>query len=463
MAKYFGTDGIRALAGSYPLVEDFVFKLGFAAMEEIIKAEKTLMAQEGCLTVVIGRDSRKSGEEITRWISAGAVKAGCKVVDIGIASTPAVACVAKHLNALCAVVVSASHNPPDFNGIKFFNREGRKLPQETETKIEQNLEQNFDKLPSFEKACDGMIEFNPGLLSVYEDFITGTMPKDVNLKGKTIVLDTANGAAYKTAAQVLRKLNATVISIFDKPNGCNINDNCGALHTGEMRRKVVENKAWCGISLDGDADRVIFSDENGRELDGDDLMFIAACSLKKKGALKNNKVVLTIMSNYGLISKLKEAGIESMLVDVGDKYVSKALDDENLTLGGESSGHIIFHDFAPSGDGLLSAVQVLSLLIEAGKQPGYFKDLWSRYPHVLKAVKVERKVPLNEITGFNQYIKKREEEMKGNGRILVRYSGTEPKLRILVEGKDSAQNEEIASMIEQEYRQCVNGGIVCQN
>jgi len=449
MNEFFGTDGIRGIPGKHPLTPEFIEKIAYASACEIT-AGKTGW------TAVIGRDSRASGERILEALAKGITAAGGSVVDMGIVPTPGVSHIVPKLSAAFGVVISASHNPPEFNGIKFFSQEGIKLDEGVERRIELALA-GLVGVPQTAPR----ITRRPELAHEYVAFLASTFQKGQDLKGLRLVIDCANGAAYEIAGELFKKLGAEVFTIGCSPDGTNINDGIGALHTQKMRAEVVARKAACGFSLDGDADRVIFSDETGAELDGDDIIAMAALELKKAGRLKHDKVVLTVMSNLGLVDSLRERGIETVSVSVGDKNVSQALEKEDLSIGGEASGHIIMRDFAPTGDGLLTAVQVLGLLRLSGKPLSHFRQLWTRYPQVLKAIDVKKKTPLADIPGFNGFLKKLEERLGGKGRIFVRYSGTEPKLRVLVEGPRQAVIEAIAAEIITCYNKSAEG-VSCQ-
>ncbi|MDR0646678.1 MAG: phosphoglucosamine mutase [Elusimicrobiota bacterium] len=449
MPKYFGTDGIRAIAGEFPLTRDFVIKTGFCALKEIAAQDGTDRLSK---TVLIAEDSRASGPQIAKFLSDGILAAGFNVTHIGIAPTPAVSYLVSSKKFICGVVISASHNPAEFNGIKFFNHDGRKLNEDLENKIETAIE-NTRQIP----LTPPEVKFikNDSLIEEYIDFLKSTLPPQTNFKGLKIVLDCANGASYKTAPQVFKDLGVETIMLFDKPNGLNINDNAGALHTQTMQKTVKEKEAFMGFSFDGDADRVIACDEEGNQFDGDDILATAALHLKSKNLLKNNKVVLTVMANLGLINFLKQNGIEPVLTAVGDKYVFEALEKEGLSLGGETSGHIILRNIAPTGDGVLCALQLLSIIKLSGKKPSWFKKQWKKYPLELISVWVDKKIPLEEVKGFLDYVKTLESQMGGAGKIFVRYSGTEPLLRILVEGEDEKQVAEIARKTEDFYKSTV--------
>ncbi|MDR0953090.1 MAG: phosphoglucosamine mutase [Elusimicrobiota bacterium] len=438
MRKYFGTDGVRAVAGQFPLTEDFIVKLGYCALKEI----EQYGHQKGHVkNIIIAEDSRASGEQIANYLARGIRAAGYNVINIGIAPTPAVAYLTQKYNAVCGVVISASHNPAEFNGIKFFGANGAKLSEAIEEAIENLIEQTTT-VPSPQEGTE--FKKDETLIRPYIDFLKSTIPSNLDLKGTKVVLDCANGASYKIAPQIFSELGAKTIVLNNTPNGLNINENSGALHTKNMQEATKNENAFIGFSFDGDADRLIAADEEGSQLDGDILISIAAISLKEQGKLKQNKVVLTVMANLGLINFLKQNGIEPVLTQVGDKYVLEAMEKEDLSLGGETSGHIIFRDISRAGDGILCALQVLSIVKQSGKKPSWFKKQWTKYPLRLLQVKVQEKTPLDKIEGFLPYIKQLEESMQGKGRIFVRYSGTEPLLRILVEGQDEKQVEELA-------------------
>ncbi len=445
MKKLFGTDGIRGLTWEYPFTVDFLKKIGYAA--SYIIGHSPLCPKED-RTVLIGMDSRESGEIIKKALAEGINANGFKVIDLGITTTPAVSYLVKREKANFGIVISASHNPPEFNGIKFFSSEGLKLTDDAERRIERLLlgPEKMDIKPlevNIEK-----IDYSRD----YIDFVKGTLPKDFNLNGCKIVLDCANGAAFKIAPTIFRELGADIKVISDAPDGKNINLNCGALHNQGMLKETASFGAFCGISFDGDADRCIFSDEQGNMLDGDDLVSIAAPYMLERGRLTNNKVVLTFMSNCGLIKYFNQEGVEVKQVAVGDKNVTEAMEKEDLKIGGETSGHIILREFAPTGDGILTALQIVAMVRDTGKSFSYFKKHWNRYPQFIVSHRVEYKTPFDEIEGFNSKIKEMEAKLAGNGRIFIRYSGTEPLLRLLVEGESKDFVKEIADTIMEHYK-----------
>lgn len=445
MGKLFGTDGIRGIPWNYPFTEDFISKIGYAA--SLVLADYNRHPDTKPV-VLIGMDSRGSGLRIKKALVAGLWANKFKVLDLGIIPTPAVAYLLKRENADFGVVISASHNPPEFNGIKFFSRDGLKLSDAIEKKIEALL---LGRKPLTFKPIRHAIQ-KKDYSRDYIDFIKSTLLRGFSLKGVKLALDCANGAAYKTAPRIFKSLGADITVIGAEPDGKNINVGYGALNTEAMQKETLRTGSYCGISLDGDADRCMFSDELGRLLDGDDLIAIAAPYMLGKGRLTNSKAVLTFMSNYGLIRHLDGFGIKVCQVPVGDKNVTDAMKKEDLKLGGESSGHIIFREFAPTGDGILTALQLLAALRDMGKPLSHFKDLWNRYPQVVDFLKVASKPPFEEVSGFNEKIRKSEDRLRGNGRVFIRYSGTEPLLRILVEGESTALIKTIADDLMAHYK-----------
>lgn len=446
MGKLFGTDGIRGITWDYPFTPEFIRKIGYAASLVLPKYKKK--GHTGKPVVLIGMDSRASGRLIKKYLVEGLGASRFKVLDLGIIPTPAVSYLVMRENADFGIVISASHNPPEFNGIKFFSSDGMKLNDAIENKIEKLL---LGKKPLAFRPSRPVLH-KKDYSRDYEAFLRDTLPPGFSLKGVKILLDCANGAAYKIAPRVLRGLGAKVKVIGDRPNGGNINVGCGALHTEKMAAEAARWGAFCGISLDGDADRCMFADEKGAQLDGDDIIAMAAPYLKSRGRLTNSGVSLTFMSNYGLLKYLEGQGIGVVQVPVGDKNVTDAMEKGDLKLGGESSGHIIFREFAPTGDGLLTALQTLAAVRDMGKPFSWFRRHWSRYPQVLEKVKVSSKPAFKDVAGFSEKLEKLETGLKGNGRIFIRYSGTEPLLRLLVEGESKARIKAIADELLEHYR-----------
>lgn len=444
MGKYFGTDGIRAVAGEFPLVDDFICKLGYVAL---VQLQEYAAASHLKPQVIIAQDSRISGPSILNALEKGIRASGADVISVGIAPTPCVAYLVKKTGSLCGIVISASHNPAEFNGIKFFTNHGTKLPEGLENTIERAIE-TVGTIP----APKGKLIQQEELVNQYKEFLMSTVDKNL-LQGTKVVLDCANGASYKVAADVFAGLGMQVTVTAAKPNGTNINKNVGALHTEFMQQLTVKEGAFIGFSFDGDADRVIASDEKGRQLDGDNIIASSALCMKKEGLLNHNKAVLTIMANLGCINYLKENGVEVELTTVGDKYVAEALEKGNLSIGGETSGHIIFPRFSNTGDGILSGLQFLQFVKKSGLPVSWFHDQWQKYPSKLKAIAVSSKPPLESLDGFMAELNQIENSMNGKGRVVVRYSGTEPKLRILVEGQEEKMVDRVMQEVETLYAQ----------
>ena len=438
MRKYFGTDGVRGRANIEPLTADFALKLGRAAAG-LFKNNDTHRK------IIIGKDTRLSCYMFENALVSGICSAGIDAVMVGVIPTPAIAFLTKSIRADAGVVISASHNPYYDNGIKFFNANGYKLADITEHEIERMIDNNEPALDPYSIGKAYRIEG----IGRYVEFVKNTFPKN-------IVVDCANGASYKAAPLALRELGAELILTNVEPNGTNINDNCGAVYPENMAKAVLEHGADVGISFDGDADRVVFSDEKGNIVDGDKIMGICAIDMMEQGTLKNNTIVATVMSNLGFEYSMNKKGIKLIRSQVGDRYVMEDMLKYNCNLGGEQSGHLIFSDFNTTGDGLISAMQVLGLLIKKGKSLSELCSFIETYPQVLNNVLVDKKVSLDELSNTSALILKIEKELGTSGRLLVRYSGTENKLRIMLEGKDekiiTAYAEEIAEMAVNEIQ-----------
>ncbi|MFA6091343.1 MAG: phosphoglucosamine mutase [Elusimicrobiota bacterium] len=446
----FGTDGVRGIPGQEPLTDRTVERLGFSAAGVFLERLRRAGGKNAAASprIIIGRDTRGSGPRLMKALVSGFERAGCSSVDIGVAPTPAVSYCVSRTGALCGAVVSASHNPSEFNGIKFFTGAGYKAPLDVESEIAARM----DSLPELRGRLRGArAQPCKDAMREYLDFLKSTFPADLDLQGRRIVVDAAHGAGYAVAAELFRSLGAQVFSLGDKPNGRNINEGCGALSTDALRREVVRRRAHCGIALDGDADRAVFSDEHGRLLDGDVLIAMSALHLHEQGRLRKNAVVLTVMSNYGLVRWLEERGILVEQVPVGDRNVTDALEKGGYDLGGENSGHVVFRSFAPTGDGLLTALQTLAVWASSGRPLSAFRSLYRPYPQILKNVRVERRVPVSELPGFQRSLHRAERQLAGQGRVFVRYSGTEPLLRILVEGPQDGVLRRMAAGLEQDF------------
>lgn len=436
MRNYFGTDGVRGKANQEPLTAEFALKLGRAAAG-LFKNDDTHRK------IIIGKDTRVSGYMFENALVSGICSVGIDAVMVGVIPTPAIAFLTKSLRADAGVVISASHNPYYDNGIKFFNANGYKLADVTEHEIERMIENNE---PALDPENIGKASRIEGI-GRYVEFVKNTFPKNIDLKGLKIVVDCANGASYKVAPTALRELGAELILINVSPDGRNINQNCGAVYPEGMAKAVVEHKAHVGISFDGDADRVVFADENGNIIDGDKIMGICAVDMMQEGTLNHNKIVATVMSNIGFEFSMNKKGIELLRSQVGDRYVMEYMMKHNINLGGEQSGHLIFSDFNTTGDGLISAMQVLGIMVKKGKSLSELCDFIETYPQTLKNVAVSKKIPLEELNKTSALITSIEKDLGSSGRVLVRYSGTENKLRVMLEGKDQDKIELLANDI----------------
>lgn len=441
MGKLFGTDGVRGVA-NLELTGNLAFQLGqagaYVLTKETHKQPKILVA----------RDTRISGLMLESALVAGICSMGAKAICIGVVPTPAVAFLIRELGVDAGVMISASHNPVEFNGIKFFNNEGYKLRDELEDEIEALLKDNNSlSLPIGSKI--GTWEMKEDVLDLYVDFLCDTIPSD--LGGLRVLLDCANGAASKVAPMVLKKLGAEIEVIHNKPNGLNINQKCGSTHLGDLSRQVVGRKMQIGIAFDGDADRCLAVDENGNLVDGDQIMSIIGLDMKNDDKLANNTIVATVMSNLGFKIMCEENDINLECTQVGDRYVLENMLENNHNLGGEQSGHVIFLDYNTTGDGLLTAIQLLYVIKKTGKKLSELSSIMKLYPQVLKNAKVtnKKKYSYNEDIEIQELIKKAEAEFCGKGRVLIRPSGTEPLVRVMIEGENQKLIEDWANKISQ--------------
>lgn len=439
--KLFGTDGVRGIANIDPMTTEMAMQLGRAAAY-VFKQDKNRRHR-----VVIGKDTRLSGYMIENALVAGICSMGVDVLLVGPLPTPGIAFITSSMRADAGVVISASHNPYQDNGIKFFSADGFKLPDELELEIEDLiLNSRLDDLRPVAEDVGKAYRIDDAI-GRYIVYLKNTFPRDLDLQGLRIVLDCAHGAGYKVAPAVLEELGAEVIAIGVKPNGVNINDGCGSLHPEVMAEKVREYRADLGIALDGDADRVIFVDEKGIEVDGDHIMAICGTEMIKQGMLNDKTVVATVMSNMGLDIALQKAGGKVVRTGVGDRYVVEEMRKGNYNLGGEQSGHMIFLDHITTGDGTLSALQVLAILQRSGKPLSELAQVMTSLPQVLVNVRVRKRADLADIAPIKQVIDEVEAELAGKGRLLVRYSGTEPLLRVMVEGEDQLRIAELADRL----------------
>lgn len=439
MGRLFGTDGVRGLANK-ELTPELAFRLGWAATNYF--GEET-HAQP---VIIIGRDTRISGQMLEAALAAGICSAGGKAILAGIIPTPAVAYLTRKYNAQAGAVISASHNPFPDNGIKFFAGTGYKLPDEVEDKLEELVSQAAKEQmirPIGENV--GTIEHAHHLIQDYIDYVLQTVEQDFS--GLKIVVDCANGAAYEAAPALLKKLGAEVIVLNDQPNGININRDCGSTHLKQLQKAVVEHKANLGIAHDGDADRCLAVDENGKVVDGDQMMVICALELLKKNKLAKNTLVATVMSNIGLHKAIKSAGGKVEVTPVGDRYVLEAMLAQGYVLGGEQSGHIIFSEYSTTGDGLITALQLVSAVKKNGKSLSEMANVMTIYPQLLVNVRVKTKDSWEDNPAIKAAIAKGNAELGDSGRILVRPSGTEPLIRVMAEGPDMADLERIVNEI----------------
>ncbi len=438
--KYFGTDGIRGTANKFPMTAEIALKVGMAIGAKFIDGDHRHR-------VVIGKDTRLSGYVIEPALTAGLAAVGMDVFLVGPVPTPAVSMLTRSIRADIGIMISASHNPYHDNGIKIFTRDGHKLSDKLEREIEDLIE--GDITPHLAKSEKfGRVTRLDDASNRYIEFVKNSFPKDKNLTGMKIVVDCANGAAYKIAPKIFWELGADVIDIGTEPNGFNINEKCGSTHPEALCQKVIETKADIGIALDGDADRLLIVDEKGQAIDGDRLIALIAEKLHNDGALKRDTVVVTQMSNLALENYLSYIGVTTIRSQVGDRYVLEEMKKNGCNFGGEQSGHIVLSDYSTTGDGLIAALQVLSVICDAKKPASEVLNLFQPFPQLLKNTKFEagKANPLEQ-KSVQDFIKSKEQELAENGRILVRKSGTENLIRVMVEGKDQQQIERIADEI----------------
>jgi len=448
--KLFGTDGVRGVANIHPMTTEMAMQLGRAAAH-IFKQSKRRHR------IVIGKDTRLSGYMIENALVAGICSMGVDVLLVGPLPTPGISFITSSMRADAGVVISASHNEYQDNGIKFFSSDGFKLPDEVELQIEELIFSN--KIDSLRPIASEVgkafrIDDAQGRYIVY---LKNSFPKDLDLEGMKIVVDCANGAAYKVAPAVLHELGAEVVPIGVKPDGTNINADCGSLYPEKIAEAVVEHRAHLGIALDGDADRVIFVDEFGKQVDGDHIMAICGTQMIEEGTLADNTLVATVMSNMGLDLALREAGGKVVKTAVGDRYVVEEMLRNGYNLGGEQSGHMIFLDHNTTGDGMISALQVLAIMQRTGRKLSELAAVMTSLPQVLLNVRVDRKADLEGLPAVQKAIDKAESDLGDSGRVLIRYSGTEPLLRIMLEGENENRILELANDIATEVEKSLGG------
>lgn len=439
MSKLFGTDGIRGIANEYPVTPDLCVKLAMAAGREFISKHAKNPR------VIIAKDTRLSGYLIEYALTAGFISVGMEVILVGPMPTPAVSMLVRSMRADCGVMVSASHNPYMYNGIKFFNKDGEKISSQTEEKIESNLvsiKSNWDV-----KSLTGEVGRTYRLDDAqgrYIEFLKTTFDKKINLNGLKIVIDAANGSAYKIAPTILWELGAEVITVAANPDGYNINAKCGATYPRNIATEVLKHEADLGIALDGDADRVIMCDEHGQIIDGDRIIALLANEMKQIGKLTSNSIVVTEMSNCAMDKYLNSIDIKVYRTNVGDKFVYEKMIETKSNMGGESSGHIILREYNKTGDGMVAALNVLECLIKSGKRLSYVSEMYMPFPRIIENIQISNKEVIAE-KGIQHFITNTNKKLGNCGRLFVRPSGTEPVIRILAEGEDEKELKTITS------------------
>jgi phosphoglucosamine mutase len=440
--KLFGTDGVRGIANIEPITATSALKLSEAAAN-------VLARQENNPTVIVGRDTRASGEMLESAIAAGLASCGVDVLLAGVMPTPAIAYLTLTHQAAFGIVISASHNPFQDNGIKFFGPDGYKLSDQLELAIETQYFRTESCRASQGKSV-GRIRRLRDSIEQYTAFAISTVPKGFSLSGMTIAIDAANGAAYVTTPLVVERLGAQIELMAATPNGLNINEKCGSTHPQGLSELVCKTGAAFGIAHDGDADRILFCDETGDPLDGDELLAMAGVDLLARGQLRQKTLVATVMSNFGLDAVLNDRGGRVLRTDVGDRYVMDALIQHELNFGGEQSGHLIFKDFSTTGDGLVGALQFMELMKRTGKPLSELRKVLKKFPQILRNVVVREKLPFEQFSELMKLKAEAQAKLAGNGRVFLRYSGTEPKARLLLEGPDVGQLHELSEGIIKE-------------
>jgi len=441
MGKLFGTDGVRGMANEGNMTAEMVLQVGRATAYTCREhhAEKGTRPR-----IIIGKDTRLSGYMLENALTAGITSMGVDVLLLGPIPTPAVAFITQSMRADAGIVISASHNPYFDNGIKIFARTGYKLPDEMEAEIEDLVLSGRinDIRPVAQEV--GKAKRIDDAMGRYIEFCKNTFPDDMTLDGMKVVLDCSNGATYKCAPLIFSELGAEVTTIHANPNGMNINDDCGSQHTQDLCAKLKDVAADVGLAFDGDGDRLIAVDETGKELTGDQIIAICTKHYKENGLLENNLVVGTVMSNIGFHVALRELGIETDVSDVGDRYVLELMRKREAVLGGEDSGHIIFHNFHTTGDGIVSALQLLAIMHKTGSKLSELANVMKVFPQVLINLDVAEKPPISEIEKLQKAIAEAEAELGDKGRVLIRYSGTQPLCRVMVEGPTEELTKKIA-------------------
>ncbi|MGA1530742.1 MAG: phosphoglucosamine mutase [Kiritimatiellia bacterium] len=441
MGRLFGTDGVRGVANQSPMTAEMVLEIGRAAAYTIKKHDH----RRHC--ILIGKDTRVSGYMLENALTAGICSMGVDVLLVGPMPTPGIAFITRSMRADAGLMISASHNPYQDNGIKIFAHNGHKLPDAEESEIEELITSGRIKDIRPTAGEIGKARRIDDAAGRYVVFCKNTFPEEVSLEGMKIVLDCANGATYKIAPTIFTELGAEVVTIHDKPNGTNINLHCGSQHTQDLKYKVLETKAHAGLAFDGDGDRVIVVDDQGNELTGDHVLAICGKDLKDRGKLVNNLVVTTVMANFGLYKALKQLGIDYVASQVGDRYVLEAMKQKGAVIGGEASGHTIFLDHHSTGDGIISALQLLSVVQRSGEPLSSLASVMQMTPQRLVNIDVKSKPPLEDVAAVQEAIKQAEAELKDDGRVLIRYSGTQSMCRVMVEGPTEEMTDRLVAQL----------------
>ncbi len=439
--RIFGTDGVRGTANIEPVTADTILKLGCAAAH-VFKNLQQKPRGRGKHQIVVGKDTRLSGYLLENAVSAGILSMGVDVLFIGPLPTPGIAYVTRSLRADAGIAITASHNPYDDNGVKFFRSDGYKLDDEIEAEIENLVfGGEIEKIRPRASAIGKAVRIDDAL-GRYIEYAKSSFPRGMTLEGVRIAVDCGHGAAYKATPTVLRELGAEVFAFGVTPNGTNINLDCGSMHPEMMCQKVWEHSAHIGIAHDGDADRVLLCDERGKLIDGDDIMAIVTLDMLRQGTLAEKTLVSTVMSNAGLDAAINAAGGRIVRTQVGDRYVIDEMLTHGFNFGGEQSGHMIFRDHSTTGDGLVCALQILQIMQTTGKPLSELARCWTRFPQLVTNIKVREKRPFEELDGLLELVKQAEADIgQAGGRVLLRYSGTEPKARLLIEGTDATAIE----------------------
>ena len=455
--KIFGTDGVRGTANIEPVTAETALKLGRAA-GHVFKHLESQPRGQGRHKIVLGKDTRLSGYMLENALSSGILSMGVDVLFIGPLPTPGVAYVTRSLRADAGIVITASHNPYDDNGIKFFRADGYKLDDKIEHQIESLVfSGEIETIRPTADAIGKAVRIDDAL-GRYIEYVKACFPRGMTLEGLRIVVDCAHGAAYKSTPCVLRELGAEVIVLGNQPDGKNINKDCGSMHPTLMCQKIWEHRADLGIAHDGDADRVLLCDEKGTLIDGDDIMAIAGLDLLAQGKLEKRTLVSTVMSNAGLDAAITAAGGHVVCTSVGDRQVIDEMLRHGYNFGGEQSGHIIFRDYCTTGDGLVAALQILRIMQARELPLSKLAQCWTRFPQMVTNILVREKRPFEELDAVGQLVAEAEAELKPQGgRVLLRYSGTEPKARLLIEGRDSATLKKWTDKISETIRKQVGG------